>query len=80
MSLTTATTTGTTTGATATTATTATTTKKLTATAVFLKWKSKLWRWIFIWDQFENSSFVSFVASYAFFGDKSVQTKVVIFI
>ena len=44
------------------------------------KWKSKLWRRRFRWDQFEITSSFSFVASYAFFGDKSVQVKVINFI
>ena len=74
-----ATTTGTTAAAAAAT-TTATTTNKSTATTVLHKWKSKLWRRRFRWDQFEITSFFSFVASYAFFGDKSVQVKVINFI
>ena len=71
MSLTTATTTGTTTAAAAAAA---------AATTVLLKWKSKLWRRRFRWDQFETTSFFSFVASHAFFGDKSLQIKVINFI
>ena len=51
MFLPTATTTGTTTIAAA-AATTATTTNKSTATTVLHKWKSKLWRRRFRWDQF----------------------------
>ena len=75
-STTTTTTTGTTTAA----ATTTATTNKSTARTVLLKWKSKLWRRRFRWAQFETLSFFSFVASYAFFGDKSVQVKVIDFI
>ena len=71
MSLTTATTTGTTTAAAAAAA---------AATTVLLKWKSKLWRRRFRWDQIEITSFFSFVASYVFFGDKSVQVKEINFI
>ena len=78
MSLTTATTTGTTTAAAKTT--TATTTNKSTARTVLLKWKSKVWWRRFRLDQFEITSFFSFVASYAFFGDKLVQVKVINFI
>ena len=63
-----------------TTAAAATTTSKSTATTVLLKWTSKLWQWRFRWDQFETTSFFSFVASHAFFGDKSVQVKVINFI
>ena len=74
MSLTTATTTGTTTAA------TAAATNKSTATTVLLKWKSKLWRRRFRWDQIEITSFFSFVAFYPFFGDKSVQVKEINFI
>ena len=73
------TTTGTTTAAAA-IITTATTTNKSTATTVLHKWKSKLWRRRFRWDQFEITSFFSFAASYAFFDDKSVQLKVMNFI
>ena len=75
----TATTSGTITTARTATAT-ATTTNKSTATTVLHKWKSKLWRRRFRWDQFEITSFFSFVASYAFFGYKSVQVKVINFI
>ena len=74
MSLPTATT-GTTTAAAA-----ATTTNKSTATTVLLKWKSKLWRPRFRWDQFETTSFFSFVTSTLFFGNKSVQVKLINFI
>ena len=80
MSLTTAATTETTTAAAATRTTTAITANKSTARTVLLKWKSKLWRRRFRWDQFETTSFFSFVASYAFLGDKSVQVKVINFI
>ena len=61
-------------------ATTTATTNKSTATTVLQKWKSKLWRPRFRWDQFEITSFFSFVTSCAFFGDKSVQVKVINFI
>ena len=60
MSLTTATTTGTTTAAAAAAA--------AAATTVLLKWKSKLWRRRFRWDQFEITSFFSFVAYTLFSG------------
>ena len=78
----TATTTWTTTAAAAAVAatTTATATNKSTATTVLHKWKSELWRQRFRWGQFKMTSFFSFVASYAFFGDKSVQVKVINFI
>ena len=48
---------------------------KSTATTVSLIRESKLWRQRFRWDQFETRSFFSFVASHAFFGDKSLQVK-----
>ena len=63
-----------------TTAAAGTATNKSTVTTVLLKWKSKLWRRRFRWDQFETTSFFSFVASHAFFGDKSLQIKVINFI
>ena len=55
-------------------------TNKSTAIRVLHKWKSKLWQRRFRWNQFEMTSFFSFVASYVFFGDKSVQVKVINFV
>ena len=71
--------------ATATRATTAaaaatTTANKSTVTTALLKWKSKLWRRWFRWDQFKTTSVFSFVDLHAFFSDKSVQVKVINFI
>ena len=74
MSLTRATITGTT------TATVTTATNKSTATTVLLEPKSKLWRRRFRRHQFKTTSFFSFVASNAFFGDKSGQVKLINFI
>ena len=60
----------------ATTITATATTNNATATTVLHKLKSKLRRRRFRWDQFVIIFFFSFVASDAFFGNKSVKAKV----